>query len=211
MDLFTYKRLKSITVIGAIVRVANAYAFSGDPEYVDRFAPWEKWKSRVINKAFKVFVFSAALVFVGYLTDQNPSDLDIDNLILGIFPDLLGFGIGVFALVFVLPSDFVREINGLGKRRNFAAIMAPDFAYPLMVMATILALSGVLSFVEDTWETTTVSTFLLFYGLAVSIELVSSIFSIAIYIISKRSKREDYKCFKTKLKNKRKSSGQNPF
>lgn len=204
MAFFTYDKLKSITVIGSIIRVANAYAFSGDPEYTSKLAPWSKWYARVLKKVLRVFIFSCGLVFLGYLYEQDPAVLNIDSQILGIFPDLLGFGIGVFALIFVLPSDFIHEINAASRERSFAAIMAPDFAYPLMVMAAILVVSGVLSFLQDTWATTIIATFLLFYGLTVSIELVSSIFHIAIFIISKRSKRGAYKSLQAKLKDKSK-------
>lgn len=188
--MITYQSLKGLPFLGAVVKIANAYAFRGDARYVVQLASRTAWWERILKKASYVAVFTLVLTLVGTAGEKPliTQQLIADQL-LGVFPSLLGFGIGVFALVFVLPSEFVRELQGRREKIGFdASILAPDMAYPLLVMAVILFIGSCLLYLPPSFLGSYIGGFALFYGIAMALELVSMIFTTGYRII--HSKRQ---------------------
>jgi hypothetical protein len=77
-----------------------------------------------------------AIIWVDLLYLEALHRIDAAGLVNSVFPSLLGFGIGVFALIFVLPGELM---SSLDKRRAKSGIgssmMISDMAYPLVYLA----------------------------------------------------------------------------
>lgn len=173
-----------LPLIGAVVKIANAYAFKGNPRYVIELASWDDWWKRIVKKAFIVAVIALVLTLIGTMSEPAVNQNDIARQLLGVFPSLLGFGIGVFALVFVLPPSFVHHLQSEREALGFdASILAPDMAYPLLVLVVVLFIGACLLFLPPTFLGLYIAGFSLFYGIAVSLELVSMIFTTGYRII----------------------------
>ena len=75
---------------------------------------------------------------------------DAADAIISVFPSLLGFGIGVFALLFILPNRLYQLLDEEKENGNIKfghEILAVDMGYPLLVFAVILTWSGVNKFI----------------------------------------------------------------
>jgi len=156
-----FKLLLEVPLIGTCVYIANCYVFGGDREASIRFAPFTAWCRAL---AFPL-VFAAVLagvvlwplvkrlVFLHQLTTDGLTTFAKapGELIVSVVPSLLGFGIGVYALIFGLASPIVRELEKSiavlkeAKVRSQGSVLVinADLAYPLMVLLVVLSL-GVL-------------------------------------------------------------------
>lgn len=148
------KVIKCIPFIGAIFNVANFYANSGVLSKRKQIAAFEDWWRRILVGMLFTLVLSLGVVV--FFNDglfnpvSNPTGLDAPSVALSIFPSILGFGIGVFVVVFALPNQFIEKINLIktnGRNRTFgASLMVVDMAYPLMIYAMVLMGSSYLRF-----------------------------------------------------------------
>lgn len=143
--------LIKIPVVKDIALIVNAYAWRGDILFVDRIAPPIQWVSRfgfrLSLSALVTFLFygqSFAQWICGHIpwfssvADKviipiQHSEIGYE-LTISIFPNLLGFGLGVYALIFSLPG----AMNNQKIKTN---LLNADMGYPLlmMVLAIIIA------------------------------------------------------------------------
>jgi hypothetical protein len=154
-----YKFLQRIPIVGTLVSIANTYAFRGDRRSTGEFAgPW-KW----IKVLFLPLLFSIGLAVLTIapalkhlfacgelrLSDLSDFSQKPGALAVSVIPNLLGFGIGVYALIFALASPIVRDINkaieksiaeGRRTHGSFLVINA-DLAYPLVVLVVTVAIA----------------------------------------------------------------------
>lgn len=148
-----YRCLIKLPILGVVIKVFNSYAFDGDLDSDDRCAGVLAWM-----KAFLLpFVISAAVSLMlmpetvskifpwcsglDYKIKIMPGDLATS-----ILPNLLGFGIGVYALVFALDSVLVRDLqqsfqkaNETSKARGSALLLNTEMALPLVVLTLAIA------------------------------------------------------------------------
>ncbi|HKN05507.1 MAG TPA: hypothetical protein VJY31_16395 [Buttiauxella sp.] len=181
MKTTLYKWFRSVPVMGAVFRIVNAYAYLGDSKCHSLIAPLHLWWDRVFKKMVYVFIFTGAVFFLKesgvYGIEWEPSDS-----ILSIFPSILGFGIGAFALLFVMPSHFMDFINGNKKKLNFGPeIILVDMAYPLLVYTMVMLLAGI-NKIYDYEYFKLFSAWAFFYGLAITLELISFLFNTSVMI-----------------------------
>lgn len=164
--------INNIPIISVIFRVANAYAYKGEAKHLFTTATREMW----IERIWKGMVFS---ILIGATMSYSVIHYKVDNFdpedaILSIFPDILGFGIGVFALLFALPTEFLSKLkesvnNSNGSNKIPGPEMLPaDMAYPLLVYAVIMLLSVFFRALPDNDTTTTISCIMLMYGFVVT-------------------------------------------
>lgn len=192
-----YRLLTRVPVLGSVMKIANAYAFRGDERYVAMFAPWKAWYDRVLTKILVALFVSFAAAMCANALGVQPKEVGVADVIVGVFPSLLGFGIGVFALIFVLPSSFVLTILKMKKETGPGPyVLASDMGYPLIVLAVVLFFGAFMRFFPSGQPTFFASTFLLFYGLVMMIELVSMVFITAVMVL--RDKSKDASCEKGK-------------
>jgi len=174
---------RNVPVIGASVRIANAYAKRGRADFYSHVAPWRSWRTRLGLGVLAALVLAGGLSLIA--GGGRRSGVPVPHeLALSILPDLLGFGIGVFALVFVLPGPFLKRLAESRQRRGWGAEILPaDMGYPLVVMALALVVSVFIGAAPPGPATYFVGAFVLFYALVVTVELVSTIFTSAVAII----------------------------
>ncbi|MGR5297546.1 hypothetical protein ACPV5U_18510 [Vibrio mediterranei] len=172
-----YKLLSNIPVFGSVFTIANAYAHKGDQFGTIEIATIGQWWRRVLRKAWYTLVFVSALVLVAPEKICESSWVPADT-ILGAFPSILGFGIGVYALMFIMPSDF---LTFLKERKDRGAKIGPeivpvDMGYPLIAYVLVMFIAAANKFFPDSYHFKLVSIWALFYGLVMTVELVSFLF-----------------------------------
>ncbi|EHY8223056.1 hypothetical protein K4558_003323, partial [Salmonella enterica] len=102
--------------------------------------------------------------------------------ILSVFPSVLGFGIGAFALLFIMPSNFMLFLTQKRERLGFGPEIVPvDMGYPLIVFAFVMAIAGLNKmFPNSIFNVFSIWAF--FYGLAMALELITFLFNASIII-----------------------------
>lgn len=179
--------LRRIPFFGILFVIANHYANSGLLSERNTIAKFSLWNSRIGVEFFIIFVLSLFIVTFFqdglYNAHVNSNGLDPASVSLAIFPSILGFGIGVFVVVFALPNEFISRLNkseGVGSKKNFgAAMLVVDMAYPLIIYCAVLFGSFLLKLFPIGFITQLISIFLLLYGMFMTFELVGVVFSTA--------------------------------
>lgn len=173
-----YKLLKGIPVFGSVFAIANAYAHKGDQLGTVQIASIGQWWKRVLRKAWYTLVFVSALVLIAPEKICKSTWVPADT-ILGAFPSILGFGIGVYALMFIMPSDFLtflKDRKDRGTTKIGPEIVPVDMGYPLITYVLVMFIAAVNKFYPESYYFKLVSLWALFYGLAMTVELVSFLF-----------------------------------
>lgn len=176
-----YKLIRNLPVFGAVFRIVNAYAYKGKGEFNLHIAPMHMWWDRVFRKMSYIFIFVGLLFLVRWesLSSLNWQPADA---IFSVFPSVLGFGIGVFALMFVMPSNFMRFLIEKRDVLKFGPEIVPvDMGYPLIVFALVIACAAINKMFPCQFLTF-ISTWAFFYGLSMSFELISFLFNTSYYI-----------------------------
>jgi len=123
------------------------------------------------------------LTISNYATVPAPSP---GGLIISIFPNLLGFGIGVYALIFSLSAVFIKQLQqhlettkDNGTRPIGSALMLnADMAYPLLVMALSLGIAVLQGIYAQLQWLTILSWVALWYSLLMALEILAVLFSL---------------------------------
>lgn len=191
------KFLRKVPIAGTILWLANSYAYGGDVRSGTKFAPVNLW--------FKAFFsnFSAAALltlvtspdFALSLWDHfKTSQPILEKLngfggapgaaIVSVFPNLLGLGIGIYALLFALDTAFVRQMHQRlekakqdGERTHGSVlILNSDIAFPLSMMVVIVALGAISqAFINVLWVQLS-AWFAFWYGLILVLEIIALLF-----------------------------------
>ncbi|WP_144815120.1 hypothetical protein [Enterobacter sp. DE0047] len=186
------KWVKLIPFLGAIFLVANFYANSGVLSKRKKIATFFDWCKRVLTGIIFTLVLSLGVVVFfreGLFHPQfNSTGLDAASVALSIFPSILGFGIGVFVVIFALPNQFMEKVNSIkvnGSSKTFgASMMVVDMAYPLMVYAVVLMGEFLIKLFQISLLTQVISVFLLLYGMLMTFDLISLIFMTAYTLLA---------------------------
>lgn len=168
--------LRRIPIIGVFLRYLNLYVGKGEPCYLIQWAPLNLWLDRLLVPVFKVVCLVATLMLLAEYKSIPVKGSDISDIIVSAFPSLLGFGIGVFALIFVVPRKFLDGLDQRREQRGFGStMMVSDLAYPLSYLIFALILSPILEPFLDGWISTFTQLFLLLYGGALIADLIAVI------------------------------------
>lgn len=166
-------RLRHVPILGLFLKYLNLYAGQGRPEYLHRVAPLPLWLDRVLVELFFNIVVVAIIFLV---VGDRREELDFSGLVVSVFPSLLGFGIGVFALIFVLPDDFLMSLDKKSSSTGVGStLLVADMAFPLIYLAFGLAASAIIA---EVWLSVwgQASLLLIFlYGLTLVCDLISGI------------------------------------
>ncbi|AKU21201.1 hypothetical protein [Massilia sp. NR 4-1] len=207
-----YKALGYIPIVSTVIKIVNSYVFEGDVRAMDRFAPWWLWFKAIGLPLIVAVLIAASLLHdsfsfphhAEYKFDLNGSLLDVKNcfelqlkspiapldapgqLILSVFPNLLGFGIGVYALIFALSPkslQFLQEhlaeqFNAKKRKQGSALMLNSSMAYPLLVIA-ISIVPAVFQQMNGKNALLIFSGWTVFwYGFVVVVELLGVLFSL---------------------------------
>lgn len=200
---WTLSLLLAIPILGELCRIVNAYTYDGDRQSDFRIAPWRCWIAKhwfsILVTGILTYISSHHDEVLNILTTSfpawitlvkqanSPTSITPGQLILNIFPNVLGFGIGVYALIFSLSSVFVRHIqerlqptdpNGDSKSYGSVLMLNSDLAYPLLVVAISIGVAVIqqvyleFRFVEiAAWAA-------LWYSLLMLLEMLTALFGL---------------------------------
>lgn len=186
-----YSLLRNIPIVGAIFRIVNAYAYQGDIQCGSTIAPFSRWWKRIFRKSFYILLL-IELIILYYGSNISEVPWDASDSIFSVFPSVLGFGIGVFALLFIMPDSLMVYMSTNRKKFNFGPEIVPvDIAYPLVIFTVALCWAA-LSKVFINGFFSTISMFFFFYGLTLAFELISFLFNSSL-LIQKISLDEHFK------------------
>lgn len=210
-----YRLLLQAPVLGTMLYIVNSYVFAGDQRASSQFAPLQRWVRSLMAPvglaALLGFGFSWPAFFDHFeyrsvFASKADYGVSPGELIHAVMPSLLGFGIGVYALLFALGAAFVAEIQGLideqlaNGKRNHGSVMllSADMAYPLTVLIVVIGIGAAQRAAPEIaiffWVTWTA----FWYGLIVSIELIGVLFGLGNKVIldrleAARARGEDQK------------------
>lgn len=181
MNQFFWNMIKRIPYARAVLFVVNTYAWNGHSASLSRFAPIHCYLQRILFKILLVAVISSIVVHFGqkYCLIKN-GDLGLLLISTNLFPNILGFGIGAYALLFTFPAGFFEHIETRAqhtKAKIGAHGLNAIMAFPLLVIALLILLSVILQITTVPTKAANILglTFIL-YGLMSTIELIAILF-----------------------------------
>ncbi len=189
--------MTSVPVLGFLLRITNTYAYTGDYKAAYEFAGVLRW-----GKAFAFPLLIACALTVAtiwsvltaayqchMLTFAAASDFmkKPGALIVAVNPCLLGFGIGVYALIFGLAEPFVRQFKALIEQEKRTGTLShgselmlnSDLAFPLIVLVIAIATGALQQANEGSVTLILVAWVAFWYSMVVMIEMISVIFRLA--------------------------------
>lgn len=194
-----YRFFTRIPIFGTYLALANSYAYSGDRAANKSLAPLGLWfkaffkniSSAAIFTALTVFPFTKATwiyVRCGVFPDATLSEFSAKPgaLILSVMPSLLGFGIGVYALLFALGAPFVRQLHDHlekakkeGRRKHGSVLMLnADMAFPIAILL-LATMVGVFEQVYPMVPWFQVIAWMVFwYALILTLEIIALLFGL---------------------------------
>ncbi len=190
--------LTKIPVLGDSLRILNSYTYDGDTESDRHFAPWRFWIKKhwfsvlCVAAMTTISTQPACLIelFAKYcaaLTLPAVSQTtSVGALILSIFPNLLGFGIGVYALIFSLSANFIKLLQQQiqkqkvvdAQSRGHALLLNADMAYPLLVIAITIGIGVVQQVYPNTKWLVSLSWMALWYSLLMAFEILFALYGL---------------------------------
>lgn len=185
-----YERLTKIPIAGEILRILNNYAYNGDHRSDYYFAGIRLWAKCYLPN-FLIALLSALActpditnLFIpfnyrlSYSIESSPGPLATS-----ILPNLLGFGIGVYALIFGLKTTFImrfqKQIEESTKTKHGSSlILNVSFAVPLLCLALAIIIGIIQSLLPDNPYLRVLSWFSLWLSLLFTIETIFAIFNL---------------------------------
>lgn len=141
---------KRIWGLAAFLEVGNDYVTDGDPEYSNKLAPLALW-IRALRGPLGSSALITATIFLAerYLCIKFSTEFQPGNEALTIVSSLLGFGIGVYALIFGVSNSLVQNIQASHNIRNAQTVahkssvlsLNSAFAFPLLFMVITIVVS----------------------------------------------------------------------
>ncbi|WP_158615647.1 hypothetical protein [Comamonas sp. BIGb0124] len=189
------KILIKTPILGTIIYIINNYVYSGDSRASNNFAPLNLW-IKTLFLPFTIAIGLTATSLYPLIQDAiNGNDLNFSRLsniqknpseiIISIFPSLLGFGIGVYALIFALQASVIngmqQEIekrSASGSRKYGSVLMInADMAYPLVVLTISLGV-GIFQKIFESNSLLYATWFTFWYGMIVVLQVIGVLFSL---------------------------------
>lgn len=204
-----YKWLLRIPVVSTLCSVFNSYAFRGDDSAVGRFS----WFVAIV-KALYVQVTIACLFTTIILHEwawllMKKCSLSIEALghfaqapgalIVDVVPGLLGFGIGVYALTFILPAKIVREVDEAltfaveaGKKKYGSVfVLNVDMAFPLVIMILALCVGTIQQVFFENVSLLILAWVMFWLSMVALLEIVGVLFQLGDHAILDKLKPHD--------------------
>lgn len=201
--------IKKIPVAGTLIKITNAYVYNNDDSANDRFAPFHLWIKKfaiktIITLLFLLYIFFDQIKLDHYylpkLIGEIPETLSKPgSIIYTIMPSLLGFGIGVYALLFAINGNLLRRLHDLlvskkneNKTFNGSFLMLnSDLAFPLTFILITLFL-GVLQIASpNSLGLIFISWFFLIYSFIALLEIIGVIYSLVDVIMTDKFKEKN--------------------
>lgn len=181
-----YRCIRKVPFLGPIIDIANSYAYRGDANCYSTFAPTKLWLKAFLPE----FLISATLtaiclgepVFFDATAQYTPSGFKPEDLVLTILPNVLGFGIGVFALLFCFNSDLLYRLHTTiknGRQPGSILMLVSALSFPLIVIILTIALAIVSETLPSVPELKYSTGFLMWYSFLLVLEMIHTVFLLA--------------------------------
>ena len=132
--------------------VVNSYVWMGDSKAFIGFAPLKLYFKRIGAKFLFCFVISILFFALGgrygFIKPEPSNYLDTA---IQLFPNVLGFGIGAYALLFTFPQRFFGNLekNREDKKLRIGAQgLNAIMAFPLLAIAVIILAASILKVIK---------------------------------------------------------------
>lgn len=201
-----FKFLASVPLFGDVLRIFNTYAYRGDALASERFAgPWlwltAFWVQCGISATATALCMPELvneLLPAEYLLQYNV-DFQPGTSAVSILPNLLGFGIGIYALIFGLHKLLLRELQdsytpkpGTSKRPpGSALILNAEMAVPLLVLVLTIVIGLCQQVFPCPRWLQALSWFSLWLSLTFTVELICTLFGLGENSILKSLSSQD--------------------
>lgn len=184
-------KIFDLPAVGALIEIAYDYATEGSVDEFGKMPPWRAWW-RTLGWPILLALGLAFLPFpCGCLPNAVKITASPHDLALMLIPSLLGFGIGVYALVFGLNGELLRNIQ---KEHNnkpqvpgvpAASVLNINsaFAFPLLMMVITVFVASLQKVFPEPQILATFTWFLTFFCLALTYQLVASLYKLGRVII----------------------------
>jgi hypothetical protein len=195
---WTWKCVTAIPFAKPLLYIVNSYVWRGNPNAFFRFAPIQLYFKHLFFKVIGLLIASNLFIRVGQMYSivivKSPAteSLDILGTALQLFPNVLGFGIGAYALLFTFPERFFENLEENKRNKNLtvgAQGLNAIMAFPLLMITMIIFSAAILKILQLTPQTAdSLGLFLIAYGLLLTAELISVLFASARKVIRKSVK-----------------------
>jgi hypothetical protein len=170
-----------IPFLKRLLLILNSYVWMGRPEALLQFAPIGLYIRRFLAKLSLIVVSAWALLKYGPQSGVIRADaMNLVDIALSLFPNVLGFGIGAYALLFTFPERFFPRLEERREAKNLqvgAHGLNAITAYPLLAIALIIlgcACSKILVLSPRTSDTIGLAGIL--YGMLMTMEVIAVLF-----------------------------------
>lgn len=181
------KILSRIPIAGVMLAIVNSYVWSGNFRSDERFAPISAWV-RVLGPAILLALFLTSWMLWPMFPSLVRGDalktigvteftLKPGQLAITVLPTILGFGIGVYALIFTLSANLLNDFHKASAKDGGSALaINADMAYPLLIMVAAIFCSVIQQKFPESGRWLTLNWFLLWYALILTVCLITSLF-----------------------------------
>jgi len=191
-----YRFFRSIPILGTVIGIMNAYAYRGDFKASKEFAGVSAYISALWRPLLVTMILTTVTIYPwvqAVVHGEIPFSVKLTGFsstpgvaTVSIFPSVLGFGIGVYALVFAIPERLVRDLNEVltkaiesGKRKHGSVlVLNVDLGYPLVVMAIALAVGVLQQALPNVLWLIAVCWFTFWYAVVSVIEIIGVLFQL---------------------------------
>lgn len=194
-----FSTLSRIPLLGELVRIFNTYAYRGDARADEEFAALTLWVTAFWVPLVLACVGTAVCV-PDLLNRQLPSGFVLSYVVearpgaiaTGALPSLLGFGIGVYALIFGLHKGLLRQLQesytarpGEKQKPGSALVVNAEMAVPLLVLAITILMGVIEQVVPKSDWVRVLSWYTLWLSLIFTIELITTLFALGENVVLK--------------------------
>lgn len=205
-----YKAILKIPVISSLVYITNTYVLRGDPAALDRLANPYQW----IKVFFFPWLWAAMLTaitapnlavcvlhltrFAGWFS-VSALESKAGEFITSVFPNLLGFGIGVYALIFAISDRFFSRFESHvvskkmeGSRRfGSALVFNVDLAFPLLVIVVALIVGVIQQAYGDIPWLRLLAWFVFWYAIVTMLDMIAVLFGLGEHALLEKIDSKD--------------------
>jgi hypothetical protein len=188
-----FRALVRIPLIGELLRILNAYAYRGDARADEHFAPFYLWITAFWLQ-ITLTTIAGLLCTPELINEYLPIEYKLTYLVqlepgpmaTSILPNLLGFGIGIYALIFGLhkmllrdlQASYLRDTKNEKQQLGSALILNAEMAVPLLVLTITIAIGLVQQVAPALVILNFFSWLTLWLSLVFTLELVVTLFGL---------------------------------
>ncbi|RZI80857.1 MAG: hypothetical protein EOP38_21135 [Rubrivivax sp.] len=185
--------------LATLLEIGSDYVSEGSADYFGKIAPLRCWIAALWKALTGSAMATIAAVYIPKFfctTAVAPGELALT-----IVPSLLGFGIGVYALIFGLSANIIRGLqeghlkaaaaDTSGKTNTSVLSLNSAFAFPLSMMAVTIFLSVLHQALPMVSTLANLTWFLVFFCIILTFQLVRTLFRLGQVIILRKFEHDD--------------------